>query len=103
MAGITSGFSLLDQTIRDFRPVVHAGRPSSCHLGGERNQNRRQLTSNVALFVSVHLDALLAVSTLIDDAILLKRLFDLFLVGVAREVGHVNGPVLLDLGLLVGL
>lgn len=57
----------------------------------------------VAVLIFVHLDTLVAVCALIDDAILLERILDLVFVCVARQVANVDGAVLLNLGLLVGL
>lgn len=57
----------------------------------------------VAVLIFVHLDTLVAVCALIDDAILLERILDLVFVCVARQVANVDSAVLLNLGLLVGL
>jgi hypothetical protein len=57
----------------------------------------------VALIVLVHLDALVAVSALVDDAVFLELVLDLLLVGVAGEVADVDCAVFLHFWLLVGL
>lgn len=57
----------------------------------------------VAFVILVHLDALVAVSTLVDDAVLFEFVLDLVLVGVAGKIANVNCTVFLDLRLLVGL
>jgi hypothetical protein len=57
----------------------------------------------IAVLIFVHLDTLVAVCALIDDAVLLEGILDLVFVRVARQVADVDSAVLLNLGLLVGL
>jgi hypothetical protein len=61
------------------------------------------VTVEVALVVFVHLDPLIAVRALVDDAILLELFFDFGLIRVAWEVADVDRAVLLDFRLFVGL
>ena len=57
----------------------------------------------VALLVPVHLDALVAISALVDDTVFLELVLDLLLVGVAGEIADVDCAIFLDFRLLVGL
>jgi hypothetical protein len=58
------------------------------------------ITVELSLVVGVHLDAFVAIGTLVNYAVLGEDLFDLDLVGIARQVRNIDSTVLLDLGLL---
>lgn len=57
----------------------------------------------VALVILVHLDALVTVCALVDNAELLELILYLVFISIARQVGDVDSPVFLNLGLLVRL
>lgn len=57
----------------------------------------------IAVLIFVHLDTLVAIRALIDNAVLLECILDLMFVRVARQVANVDSAVLLNLRLLVGL
>lgn len=57
----------------------------------------------IALFVLVHLDTLVAVGALVDDAVLLELILDFCFICVAWKVADINCAVFLDFGFLVGL
>lgn len=61
------------------------------------------LAIEVAVLIGVHLDALVAICALVNDAVLLERVLDLVGIRIARKVGNVNRTILLDLGLLANL